>query len=182
MFSHVKKYTRTSTKPVSIVISDHHFPRERLRHHEVRPTASPRLPAILASIRITSSSSFPILQTETHSQMSALAIFNTIQAYISPAVTRTIYTGDPPEVTALSARTFGTWTLVSGIVRAYAVYHMGSPDAYALALSTFGAALWHWGGEWLWFGTVEWVSIWPSLLLDVPSAVWMLMSWSAYIR
>ena len=114
--------------------------------------------------------------------MSALAIFNTIQAYISPAVTRTIYTGDPTQVTTLSARTFGTWTLVEGIVRAYAAYHIRSPDAYVLALSTFVTALWHWGSEWLWFGTVEWGGVWPSLLLDIPSVVWMLMSWSAYTR
>jgi hypothetical protein len=112
-------------------------------------------------------------------QMSALAILSTVQSYRSTAFTRRIYSS---QITPLSARTFGTWTLGSSVLRAYAAYRIDNPDLYVLALANFVISLWHWSIEWLWFGTTRWSLVWPSLAFEITTITWMLSVWGYYVK
>ncbi|VDB94064.1 unnamed protein product [Peniophora sp. CBMAI 1063] len=78
-----------------------------------------------------------------------LAFFNTAQNFLTLDFTRRLYNGAPANapVTRLQARTFGIWTLTSGIVRCYAAYHMHDKKMYDLALCTYLLALCHFGSE-----------------------------------
>ncbi|QIX00607.1 hypothetical protein AMS68_006124 [Peltaster fructicola] len=106
--------------------------------------------------------------------ISIVSIGNSIQAYMSLSGTQQVYagpsattptTGIPSKtiraeslspVTPLSARTFGTWTALSSIIRLYAAYRINEPVVYELALWTFGLAFAHFISEWLIFGTARW--------------------------
>jgi hypothetical protein len=114
--------------------------------------------------------------------MSLLAILSTVQAYIFPGLTRRIYVVKSYQVTPLSTRTFGTWTLVSSVLRAYAAYRINNPELYALTLANFVISLWHWSTEWLWFGTTGFGVVWPSLAFEISTILWMLNAWGFYIK
>jgi Erg28 like protein len=111
--------------------------------------------------------------------MSILAIGSTVQSYRSPAITRRIYTS---QVTPLSARTFGTWTLGSGVLWAVAAYRIDNPELYVLTLANFVISLWHWSSEWLWFGTTKFSVVWPSLAFEITTITWMLSVWGHYVK
>ena len=87
------------------------------------------------------------------------------------------------QVTALTARLFGTWTLLAGIIQIYAAYRINNEDWYTLALWTYVIALDHFSSEWLIFGTMR-----PAkgLLLSsgiaTGSLVWMLSQWGSYVK
>ena len=77
--------------------------------------------------------------------MSVISLGNSIQAYISLAGSREVYAGKPnrskgSQVTGLSARTFGTWTALSSVVRLYGAYNINEPLIYQLCLWTYGIA------------------------------------------
>ncbi|KAI5926207.1 hypothetical protein F4810DRAFT_655936 [Camillea tinctor] len=59
------------------------------------------------------------------------------------------------QVTPLAARLFGTYTLVSAIVRLYASYHLHIGPLYDLALWTYVVALGHFGSEFLVYRTAR---------------------------
>ncbi|CAG8472409.1 13844_t:CDS:2 [Rhizophagus irregularis] len=56
--------------------------------------------------------------------VSILALFNTIQNFVTLSLTKRIYSARPDQVTALSSRTFAIWTLLSAIIRIYAAYNI----------------------------------------------------------
>ncbi len=56
--------------------------------------------------------------------ISVVSVFNSAQTYSGIELTQKVYEGKPHQVTELSARTFGTWTLVSCIIRGYAAYYL----------------------------------------------------------
>lgn len=56
-------------------------------------------------------------------------------------------------VTGLSARTFGTWTLLSAIIRVWAAVEIHDPTLYRLALVTYYLALGHFATETLVYRT-----------------------------
>ena len=89
----------------------------------------------------------------------------------------------PKEMTAMTTRLFGTWTLLSGIVRLYAAYNVADKAAYTLALSTFGVAGAHFGLELLIFGTMRWDKgfLFPALVA-YGTPIWMLTQWSYYVH
>ncbi|KTW25583.1 hypothetical protein T552_03444 [Pneumocystis carinii B80] len=58
--------------------------------------------------------------------ISIIAFFNTIQTYISLKLTQRVYSGAYDQVNPLGTRLFGTWTLVSVIIRFYGAYHMSN--------------------------------------------------------
>jgi hypothetical protein len=62
---------------------------------------------------------------------------------------RIYFRATPSDVTTLSSRTFGTWNLLSTIVRIYAAYHIHESDC--LRLRVVDMALAHFGIEWLIF-------------------------------
>nr|POE82413.1 ergosterol biosynthetic protein 28 [Quercus suber] len=140
-----------------------------------------------------------------------LSLPNSIQAYLSLAGTRQVYAGSSPSptssssssknalpagipastirsdvaspVTELSARTFGTWTAISSIVRLYAAYHIHEPVVYELALWTFGIAWAHFASEWLVFGTARWGrGLAGPVFVATGTGAWMLAQWGSYVK
>jgi hypothetical protein len=111
--------------------------------------------------------------------MSGLAIGSTVQSYRSPAMTRRIYIS---QVTPLSARTFGTWTLGSGVLRAVVAYRIDNPELHVLTLANFVISLWRWSAEWLWFGKTKFSVVWPSLAFEITTITWMLSVWGHYVK
>lgn len=139
-----------------------------------------------------------------HTKISVVSIANSIQAYVSLAGTKEVYSGTPDAVssskplpdgipartakadsspvTGLSARTFGTWTALSSIIRLYAAYHINDPLVYELALWTFGLAFGHFAIEWLVFGTARWGrGLAGPVLVSTGTGAWMLAQWSSYV-
>jgi len=144
--------------------------------------------------------------------ISIVSIGNSIQSYVSLAGTRQVYSGSSPSptpasnaaltkknaipdgipastirstspVTELSARTFGTWTAVTSIVRLYAAYHITESAVYELALWTFMIAFAHFTSEWLVFGTAKWGrGLAGPVFVSTCTGLWMLIQWSHYVR
>jgi len=86
-------------------------------------------------------------------------------------------------VNELSARTFGTWTALSSIVRLYAAYHIHEAAVYELALWTFGLAFAHFASEWLVFGTARWgKGLAGPVFVSTVTGTWMLVQWSNYVK
>lgn len=87
--------------------------------------------------------------------ISVVSVFNSLQTYLVKdlALTRKVYSNAPPnEVTNLSARTFGTWTFLTSVVRFYGAYNLvGNDQIYNLCIWTFVIAGAHFASEWLWF-------------------------------
>lgn len=62
----------------------------------------------------------------------------------------------------------GVLTLAS-----YAALHLDDQGAQVAALITLSAAVWHWGSEWLVFGSTDWTRARFGLVLDAGSAAWI---------
>lgn len=71
-----------------------------------------------------------------------------------------------------SARRFGTWTFLSGIVRLYAAYKIDSSELYTLAMWTYGIATVHFIAEWAVFGVHDWERKY-ALLVSTSTLGWM---------
>ena len=99
---------------------------------------------------------FSLATTLTNFQLAAVSIGNSIQTYTTLSYTKRVYSAKPNEVTGLSARTFGTWTFVTAIVRIIAAYHLNDPTMYLLAFVVFLGANLHFMSEWLVFKTTKW--------------------------
>lgn len=85
-------------------------------------------------------------------------------------------------VTELSARTFGTWTALSSIVRLYAAYNISDSRIYQLAVWTFALAFGHFFSEWLVFGTARWGrGLAGPAFVSVGTLVWMYSQWTFYV-
>jgi hypothetical protein len=119
--------------------------------------------------------------------ISLVSLGNSIQSYLSLVGTQEVYAAtksvQPPQVTPLSARTFGTWTAITAIVRFYAAYHITDPVIYQLALWTFGVAWMHFMSEWLVFKTAKWCKgLAGPAIVATGTGVWMLVLWKSYVR
>jgi hypothetical protein len=142
------------------------------------------------------------------SQVSVVSLANSAQAYISLKGTREVYAGPSTSattpnskslpdgipartiqqqstspVTPLSARTFGTWTALSSIIRLYGAYHIHDKVVYELCLWTYALAFAHFTSEWLVFGTARLSRgfIAPMMVASL-SMAWMLTQWGAYVK
>ncbi|KAK5111697.1 hypothetical protein LTR62_004803 [Meristemomyces frigidus] len=131
--------------------------------------------------------------------LSIVSVGNSAQAYISLAGTREVYAGPPQKlpkgipastvakqnsspVTELSARTFGTWTALSSIIRLYAAYNIHDPVVYQLALWTYALAFAHFTSEWLVFGTARWGrGLAGPIFVATGTLAWMLSQWAYYV-
>lgn len=138
-----------------------------------------------------------LLSTQTNtSQVSVVSVANSIQAYTTLKATQKVYLGpaNTPRipnatpsginspVTPLSARTFGTWTFITSIVRLYAAYHTSNPQIYQLAFATYAVAFGHFVSEWLIFGTARLgAGLAGPLVVSMGSLVWMWTQWSYYV-
>jgi hypothetical protein len=87
------------------------------------------------------------------------------------------------QVTPLAARLFGTWTLITGIVRIYTAYDVHSPALYQLGVLTHALAAAHFTSELLVFRTLRLTGpqFFP-LFAGYGGTIWMIMSYSQYVR
>lgn len=134
-------------------------------------------------------------------KVSIISIANSIQAYISLKGTQEVYAGpkssatlkDIPArtipsqstspVTPLSARTFGTWTALSSVVRLYAAFHIHDKNVYEICMWTYAIAWGHFVGEWLVFGTAKLGrGLAGPLIVATGTSVWMLAQWGEYVK
>lgn len=87
--------------------------------------------------------------------ISVVSVFNSAQTYFVKdlALTKKVYSAAPQDqVTNLSARTFGTWTFLTSIVRFYGAYNLvGNKTMYDLCIWTFAVAGLHFVSEWLFY-------------------------------
>jgi len=119
--------------------------------------------------------------------VSVISCLNSIQSYASLDYARQLYAGSPQTkglspANGLSARTFGTWTFLSSVVRMYAAYHISSRIGYDLAIWTYGIALTHFLTEWLVYGSAQLRGrfVFP-LIVASSTAAWMLMQRAEYV-
>ncbi|KAH9994583.1 transmembrane domain-containing protein [Xylariaceae sp. FL0662B] len=87
------------------------------------------------------------------------------------------------QVTPLAARLFGTYTLISAIVRIYASYHLALAPVYHMALWTYVVALVHFGSE---FAVYKTARLGPPVLFPFFFAsvgiVWMVSQYKFYVE
>ncbi|KZW02943.1 Erg28-like protein [Exidia glandulosa HHB12029] len=87
--------------------------------------------------------------------VSSMAVFNAVQNLTTVSLTRRIYSAQPSLVSPLSARTFGTWTFLSAIVRLYCAYNITEKTIYDVTLWSYAIVIFHFGSEWLYFRTAS---------------------------
>ena len=110
-------------------------------------------------------------------------MFNSVQTYTTLQLTKRVYCAAPSQVTALGARTFGTWSFLSSIVRLYGAYHISNPQIYQLVLLTYVIVFAHFVSEWTVFRTTAWgAGLAGPILISTGSLVWMLSCWDFYVR
>ncbi|TCD61544.1 ergosterol biosynthesis protein [Steccherinum ochraceum] len=115
--------------------------------------------------------------------VASLALFNTVQNFTTVKLTKRVYANKPHEVTALQARTFAVWTLLSAAVRFYAAYHINEKSVYDITLISYLIAFGHATSELLIYRTAS-LSV-PSLSPVIVSTVamtWMFKQYDFYIQ
>ena len=86
-------------------------------------------------------------------------------------------------VTPLSARTFGTWTFLVGVVRIYAAYHIDEKPWYQLAIWTYAVALAHFMSECFVFKTARPQGPWLApTSVALFSLVWLTTQYGFYVK
>lgn len=115
-----------------------------------------------------------------HKKLSIISALNTISAYRSPTYTSQLYEASP--ATPLSSRTFGTWTILSSVIRLYAAYQIDQKPVYDLALWTYAIALAHFSSEWLVFGTARLRGrfVFPVIVAS-GTLIWMVTQRASYL-
>jgi hypothetical protein len=142
------------------------------------------LPKFILFVRLGNLLLLEPLLTAVH-QTAALSLNSTIICYVSTstALVRRAYSrAASTDLTPLSSRTFGTWNLLSTIVRLYAAYHINEQTVYTLALWTYIVALAHFSLEWLVFGTAGGKGMLAAEVTPVAAIVAMLWQWDQYVR
>ncbi|KAI0017237.1 transmembrane domain-containing protein [Xylariomycetidae sp. FL0641] len=87
------------------------------------------------------------------------------------------------QVTPLAARLFGTYTLISAIVRIYASYNLHLAPLYNIAIWTYVVALFHFASEWAVFRTAKLGPpvFFPFFFASV-GIVWMVTQYNFYVE
>ncbi|GAA5996560.1 hypothetical protein JCM11641_002093, partial [Rhodosporidiobolus odoratus] len=106
--------------------------------------------------------------------VSGLAVFNSVQNFLTTKLTRRVYSKAGGSVNALQARTFGVWTLMSAAVRISAAYNIGNKAMYDLALISYVLALGHFASEFLVFRTAGLVGVASPFVVATTSLTWMI--------
>lgn len=90
--------------------------------------------------------------------------------------------GAADQVTPLSARCFGTWTLITSIVRLYAAYNLHLAPVYDIAIWTYVVALGHFASETFVFKSMTFgVPQFFPFLFATTALVWMPMVREYYV-
>ncbi|KAM0752599.1 Erg28-like protein [Meredithblackwellia eburnea MCA 4105] len=115
--------------------------------------------------------------------VSSLAVFNSIQNFVTTSLTRRVYNKSPASVSGLQARTFAVWTLASAFIRLYAAYNITIKPLYDLALISYVLALGHFVAEAVIFRTA---GLGPGLLSPLvvasTSLIWMTNQYDFYVK
>jgi hypothetical protein len=109
----------------------------------------------------------------------------TFACYTSPEMGRRLYQGPAArtQVTGLSSRLFGIWTLLSIVVRTYAAFNLANREVYAIALSTYIIVSGFFLSEWLVYKTVVLGrEIAPTFVVATVSLIWMITQWEYYVK
>ncbi|EKM58206.1 uncharacterized protein PHACADRAFT_207040 [Phanerochaete carnosa HHB-10118-sp] len=110
------------------------------------------------------------------------ALFNTLQNFVTTKFTRRLYSSTP-NVTPLQARTFGTWTLLSAVVRAYAAYNIHDKTIYDMALLSFLIAFGHFASEVLVYRTAKLPGpVFSPVVVSSLSLFWMIRHYEHYVK
>lgn len=94
----------------------------------------------------------------------------------------------PNEVTPLTSRLFGTWTLISTFIRLYAAYNITCKPLYILALWSYIVVVAHFLLEWLVYGTMQIGGdfksggLTPILITSITTIAWMLWQLDFYVN
>lgn len=115
--------------------------------------------------------------------VSGLAIFNSIQNFVTTSLTRRIYSRSPGSVNGLQARTFAIWTLASAAIRLYAAYNISNKSFYELALISYCLALTHFVSEAFVFRTAGFgAGLLSPLVVASTSLIWMWKQYDFYVK
>ncbi|QRV89738.1 hypothetical protein RhiJN_17756 [Ceratobasidium sp. AG-Ba] len=110
--------------------------------------------------------------------VSSMAVFNTIQNFVTLSLTKRIYSKQPQNVNPLQSRTFGIWTLTAAILRFYCAYNVNNKAIYELTMWSYVLAFSHFTSELLIFRTA---GLGPGVLspfvVSTLSFTWM---WNQY--
>ncbi|CCH60968.1 hypothetical protein TBLA_0D04720 [Henningerozyma blattae CBS 6284] len=114
--------------------------------------------------------------------ISIVSLFNSCQTYLSGLeLTRRVYENKPLETTYLSARTFGTWTIISSIIRLYGSLFITESHVYQLVFLSYIVALFHFSSEWLIFRTCKLgKGIMGPFIVATTSLTWMYLQKEYY--
>lgn len=114
--------------------------------------------------------------------ISIVSVFNSVQTYLSGLeLTRRVYENKPLETTPLSARTFGTWTFVSAVIRFYGAYYLNNPQVYQITLASYLIAFVHFNLEWLVYRTAKFgKGLLGPLVVATSTIVWMVTQMDYY--
>ena len=74
--------------------------------------------------------------------ISVVSIFNSVQTYQNINLTKRVYEKSKSSISIIS-KNFGTWTLITSIVRFYGAYYLQNKQIYELTQFTFAIAAWH---------------------------------------
>ncbi|KAL6901462.1 transmembrane domain-containing protein [Trichoderma evansii] len=87
------------------------------------------------------------------------------------------------QLTPLAGRLFGTWTIITSIVRCYAAYHLNSGPMYNIAIWTYVVALGHFASELFVFKSMTFglPQIFP-FTLATTALIWMPMVRDHYVQ
>ncbi|KAK9388555.1 Erg28 like protein-domain-containing protein [Lipomyces mesembrius] len=116
--------------------------------------------------------------------ISVVSAFNSAQSYFGGLkLTRRVYEGNPAQVTELSARTFGTWTFLTALVRLYGAYHINNPVVYDITYATYIVAFMHFSSEWIIYKTAKFgKGLAGPLIVSTTTLVWMTLQKSYYLN
>ncbi|ODV58801.1 Erg28p [Ascoidea rubescens DSM 1968] len=112
-----------------------------------------------------------------------VSIFNSVQTYFSGlTLTRRVYENKPLETTNLSARTFGTWTMLSAIIRYYGSFNLNNAVVWKIVLSSYLIAFVHFNLELLVYKTAKLGKGFAGpLIVSTVTISWMLLTRDYYL-
>lgn len=93
-----------------------------------------------------------------------------------------MYENKPAETTGLSARTFGTWTVISSVIRYTAAFHLNDPNVWNLVFASYAVAFVHFGLEWFVYRTAKFgKGLLGPLVVSTASLAWLVATRDYYL-
>ncbi|OZJ05361.1 hypothetical protein BZG36_01534 [Bifiguratus adelaidae] len=115
--------------------------------------------------------------------VASLGIFNSVQNFVTDALSKRVYAAKPAEVTPLAGRMFATWTMSVSMIRIYAAFHINERVMYHLAIGTYSIALMHYLLELLVFRTCKFNGPFLSpFIVATTSLGWMFSQYDFYVK